>query len=80
MCAIGNSFSDQMGKAQNITNKILQNAVQQLDSVKANLTAQYETLHKKLVANGYEKQLKNATILKTVFTYHLLFENLFCIY
>ena len=58
-----------MGKAQNITDKILQNSVKQLDSVKANLTAQYETLYNTLVANGYEKQLKNAVILREVSIY-----------
>ena len=72
-CVVGRSFSDQLSKAQNVTNKMLQNSMKQLDSVNSKLSAKYEKLHKKLTDNGYEKQLKNAVILKVVFIYHIHF-------
>ena len=66
LCAVGISFSDQLSKTQIVADNILQNAMEQFKRLKPELNSKYEKLHKKLIDNGYEKQLKNSVILNDV--------------
>lgn len=79
-CAVGRSFSDQLSEAQNVTDKMLQNSMKQLDSVNSKLSAKYEKLYAKLTDNGYKQQLKNAVILKAVFIYYKAFREFILLY
>lgn len=83
LCAVGNSFSDQLSKTQNVADKILQNAMEQFKHLKPELSSKCEKLHKKLIGNGYEKQLKNSVILNEVvilkLNFTLRFGNVFCV-
>ena len=66
LCAIGISFVDQLDDNPNLLNDVLINAQEQLDSVKRQLSEKYDKYYSELVANGYETQLNNSTILDRV--------------
>ena len=65
-CAIGTSFVDQLDDNPNLLNDVLINAQEQLASVKKQLSEKYDKYYSELVANGYETQLNNSTILERV--------------
>ena len=80
-CSIGIAFIDQLNEIPEIVDKILLNNAQEtLTTVKAKLSVLYNSLHNELRINGYEKQLKDAIILKKVSFFEILTMKAFRIY
>ena len=67
-CSIGIAFIDQLNEIPEIVDKILiDNAQKTLTSVRAKLSVLYNSLYNKMTIKGYERQLKDAIILKRVY-------------
>lgn len=80
-CSIGIAFIDQLKEIPEIVDKILiNNAQETLTSVRARLSVLNNSLHNELIINGYERQLKDAIILKRVSFFEILTMRAFKIY